>query len=350
MELATWLDQFPGGSWAQKWSASGAEDLGIEWWTLTGLKIHHGCRAAVTLMALRAVRPSYEWMAVARLKSSARRFQEVNELDDFARFHAAGGHHGLHYDARGAAVLTLVRIMITTGKAMADLTKEDFTHYIAAMRALNRPPSVHVTWLLLRDIGFLAGEEPSVQAAMAAGPPSVEAMVDRNNVACGPVRDLFVDYLKHRATTLDQNSLASVCYQLVNVFWSDLQAHDPEICSLHVSPEAAAAWKRRLQTRMTPTVYLSNLVAVRAFYLDIAEWALQEPGRWSRWAAPCPVRPHELKGHRKLSLKTTGRMHAPRGLWRRCFLCCAARHWPGGMKRRRCWPLLVPPERGRSSW
>ncbi len=28
------------------------------------------------------------------------------------------------------------------------------------------------------------------------------------------------------------------------------------------------------------------LAAVRAFYLDIAQWAMEDPGRWGPWAAP----------------------------------------------------------------
>ena len=32
------------------------------------------------------------------------------------------------------------------------------------------------------------------------------------------------------------------------------------------------------------------MMTVRAFYLDIAQWALDEPHRWARWAAPCPVK------------------------------------------------------------
>ena len=32
------------------------------------------------------------------------------------------------------------------------------------------------------------------------------------------------------------------------------------------------------------------MMTVRAFYLDIAQWALDEPHRWAQWAVPCPVR------------------------------------------------------------
>jgi hypothetical protein len=43
------------------------------------------------------------------------------------------------------------------------------------------------------------------------------------------------------------------------------------------------------------------LTPVRAFYLDLAQWAVEDPGRWARWAAPCPVGPAETiqgKAHR----------------------------------------------------
>jgi hypothetical protein len=33
---------------------------------------------------------------------------------------------------------------------------------------------------------------------------------------------------------------------------------------------------------------------VRALYLDIAQWATEEPGRWAQWAAPSPVSDVEI--------------------------------------------------------
>lgn len=310
MGLAQWLDQFHGSSWSDKWTASGVEALGLNWWTPTGLRIHHGCRAVISLMALRAVRPSYDWIAVSRLKALSRKFQEVNDLDAFAHFHAAADSDRIHPDARSAAILTLVRMMVLTGKSMEAIDKDDVLTYVAAMRKLNRPPSAHVTWQLLRAIGLLAGEAPSLREAMSAGRPSVEEMVDRYEVACRPVRDLFVDYLSHRAPALDHVSLHHVCYQVVGLFWADLETHHPGVSSFAIAPEVGAAWKRRLRARMAPEVYLGNLQALRSFYLDIAEWSLQDPKRWGRWAAPCPVQAYELKGRRKAILGVTARMHA----------------------------------------
>ncbi len=84
------------------------------------------------------------------------------------------------------------------------------------------------------------------------------------------------------------------------MFWRDLELHRPGIDSLRLPPDVAAEWKQRVltaaaagkaQTRITG---LDVLVAVRAFYLDIAEWALEDPARWGPWAAPCPLRADEL--------------------------------------------------------
>lgn len=65
-----------------------------------------------------------------------------------------------------------------------------------------------------------------------------------------------------------------------------------------------------MQSRVSQITYLKVLVMVRAFYLDLAEWALEEPERWASWASPCPVQAHELKGHSKVSRRITARLHA----------------------------------------
>jgi len=38
---------------------------------------------------------------------------------------------------------------------------------------------------------------------------------------------------------------------------------------------------------------------VRAFYMDLQSWALEEPEQWARWAAPCPTSPTDLRGFDK---------------------------------------------------
>jgi hypothetical protein len=48
---------------------------------------------------------------------------------------------------------------------------------------------------------------------------------------------------------------------------------------------------------------------VRAFYLDLAQWAIEEPGRWAAWAVPCPVGAEEIN-QRKAARHRKSRMDA----------------------------------------
>src|SRR5205807_152515 len=89
----------------------------------------------------------------------------------------------------------------------------------------------------------------------------------------------------------------------------------PGINSLHLPADVAAGWKQRVMIKTRRVVGsdgrvdlvrerrrggLQNLAAVRAFYLDIAQWAMEEPGRWGPWAAPCPVRAEDLARQKEL--------------------------------------------------
>lgn len=59
-----------------------------------------------------------------------------------------------------------------------------------------------------------------------------------------------------------------------------------------------------------------ELLRVRAFYLDIAQWAVEDPARWGPWVAPCPIgdaevqRAKELK-HRKARMDQRTRERLP---------------------------------------
>ena len=38
-----------------------------------------------------------------------------------------------------------------------------------------------------------------------------------------------------------------------------------------------------------------ELMRVRALYLDIAHWAVEDPARWGPWVAPCPITNAEIQ-------------------------------------------------------
>ena len=55
--------------------------------------------------------------------------------------------------------------------------------------------------------------------------------------------------------------------------------------------------------------YRQCLTPVRAFYLDLAQWAIEDPGRWAAWVAPCPVGEEEIN-QRKAARHRKSRMDA----------------------------------------
>jgi hypothetical protein len=85
----------------------------------------------------------------------------------------------------------------------------------------------------------------------------------------------------------------------------------------------AAAWKQRITTKTTRSRSaggdvteanasrvnaFDHLVTVRAFYLDLAQWAADDPARWGPWAAPCPVRDTDIAQRGKERSRRKSRM------------------------------------------
>ena len=68
---------------------------------------------------------------------------------------------------------------------------------------------------------FPATAPPTVRMfnSLFAGQLTVEQMVDRYDLACRPVRDLLVDYLRERQPGIDYNSLTSLATTLALWFW-----------------------------------------------------------------------------------------------------------------------------------
>ena len=105
-------------------------------------------------------------------------------------------------------------------------------------------------------------------------------------------------------------------------FWADLGAPSPRYRQPEPAPrgrdrvEAAAAHQdhgpprratRCLSLRGSPTEH--TLLAVRALYLDLARWAVEDPARWAPWAAPCPVSKADVNS-RKEERQRKSRMDA----------------------------------------
>lgn len=325
--LLDWLERFPGASWQQRWQASGADSAGFAWTdlvTVVGLQSDGQGRAQLTgavgrLIVLGAVRPSYQWLYAMRSAAVLERFHGLHDPAGFAALDALCADSGERFTAtdRRFAYCQLSRILIHNGGRLADITVEDCVQAYRAQTGYSQRQHSYWYVLLARAAILPEGSPPTVWAASRRGQLSVEELVDGYEVACRPVRDLLVDYLHERQASMDYASLRQLATKLVLLFWRDLELHEPDIDSLHLSDQMVRDWKQRLahvrygtnrvgQRRENPHTIL---MAVRAFYADLTHWALEEPSRWAQWVAPNPVGANDLRGMSKQRTRSQARMH-----------------------------------------
>lgn len=118
---------------------------------------------------------------------------------------------------------------------------------------------------------------------------------------------------------------------LAGLFWARIEALAPGIDTLQLPPEVARAWKEQLRTIKRTTTNIAGervevstprlnakdeLIRVRALYLDIAHWAVEDPARWGPWVAPCPISDAEVqkakeRKHRKARMDQRTRERLP---------------------------------------
>ncbi|HEY5857476.1 MAG TPA: site-specific integrase [Aldersonia sp.] len=244
------------------------------------------------------------------------------------------GRVGLQSQQR--ALTNVAIIMATKGGVVADVRVGDCVEFLAAAARARATTTSQLNsplfYQLLRMQGVLGPDAPAaIEMFSGRGQPSCEQLIDRYRIACRPVRDVLVDYLRERQSSMDFASLQRQAYLLGKLFWADLEAHHPGIDSLQLPRDVAAAWKQRVmfRTRTTTTPEQgqttittprldgrSVLTAVRAFYLDIAEWADDDPARWGPFAVRCPVSASDAshkkdRSHRKSRMDQRTRERMP---------------------------------------
>jgi integrase len=324
--MLDWLLDQPGDTWQDRWVASGADADGrrwrhipVSWLTARG----HGqswahdwfFRALFTAFGADVIRPSLSWLVAAQFRrgSLTNIMAHCRDADGFARLRAlCSADPDVSLAATTRTTYRASLILAAKGGAIADITIGDLLELLDAEAATlsTAPGATHLFYRLLRTMGvFGADALASLRELRTLGQRTPEQLIDRYGLACQPIRDLLVDYLKERQPALDYTSLNSLANFLGGLFWADLERHHPGIDSLHLPSEVAEAWKQRLRTVpktiraadgsttriQVPRInYRECLTPVRAFYLDLAHWAVEDPARWARWVAPCPVGSEEI--------------------------------------------------------
>lgn len=302
--ILDWLETFAGENWQDRWLISGADDAGIHW-PPPNISVYQRrmlSGGVGILIVLRAIRPSYAWLSANGLPGIYEKFRQYNQPAEFVALQP----HTVrpHATAYGAEALNLLtRIAIVTGKSLRDIDTGDLNAYRAARLASGRPcSSLPLAYEALKAIGGLSGQPATLRQAIARGQLSAAELVDRYPIVDVGIRDVLVHYLVERSAILDFSSLNVQAWILANLFWCDLERHHPGINSLRLSDQVIQGWKERLRSLPdgSPRKGVhAVLLAVRALYLDLQQWALEDPARWAEWAAPSPITEADIRGQVK---------------------------------------------------
>ncbi|MFD5786746.1 tyrosine-type recombinase/integrase [Streptomyces sp. NPDC127037] len=332
--ILSWLDGFAGTSWQERWEASPAAACPRQWaehgptWIAgaTGVSRRSLVQSGLlTLAAADVLRLPLEWLTGHRSTHLREFVEEVRDPAGFTQLEAHIAPQRWSATTGRRARLALTRILLAKGGSLADITVGDALEYATVVRTtgsnrLGGGSTLFYSWL--HELGLFPSDAPSTLRMLGrvTGQLTCEQLVDRHGVVNVPIRALLIDYLEERRHRLDYSSLDNLARTLTRNFWSDLERHHPGIASLDLPPQVATAWKERLRTRIQrrrrPDGTVEETVveradrallmmAVRAFYLDIARWSVEEPARWGPWAAPCPIKEAET-----LDTKRTKRVKA----------------------------------------
>jgi integrase len=344
LKILHWLQLHPGTSWQERWNASGAGADGTADWRdqlLDELEAagRLGPRGRdirnmlglgmVQLLGGDVIRPGLSWLVATA--SPVRIAEEMGRTRDPAGITALKQLQETSTVGKSTFAPAIERaglIMAAKGGGVSGITPGDCMELLDCCRRVfadgtrtNRHSSF--VYQLLYSAGTFPPGAPATVRMIStrfAGQLSVEQLVDRYDLACGPVRDLLVDYLRERQPGIDYATLTGLATTLALWFWKDLENRHPGIDSLKLLPDIAAGWKKRIQTRTVRTAgggeqvvvreaAADILVTVRAFYLDLTQWAHDEPARWGPWAVPCPIRGSDIQ-HQKQKSRTRARMDA----------------------------------------
>ncbi len=340
LAVLNWLQSQPGEIWQDRWLASGAETH-PDWQALVVAvgsgrsaanprsRLPHLAPGLLVLICADVIRPGLGWLlgfAPAR-RGLAAEMARTRDSAAFAELAKMCTSAAVGLQAGQQAMARIAVIMAAKGGLAGDVVVGDCVELLEVAAGMRGQQDGHahspLFYQLLRAGGHLGQDAPaSIQMFSGRGRPSCEQLIDRYRIACRPVRDVLVDYLRERQPSVDFSSLQRFAYLLGKLFWADLEAHHPGIDSLKLPRDVSAAWKQRVMTRTRTTSTaagpavttvsarldgLSVLSAVRSFYLDIAEWADDDPARWGPWAVRCPVSASDAS-HKKHRSQRKSRM------------------------------------------
>jgi len=320
-----WLHEQPGDSWQRRWLASGAgQDGRVDWRRLpigsaqatgsaSGFDEKVVATGLLSLVCADVIRPGLGWLlTTATPQRLANEMGRTRDPAGFASLTARCTARPVGESTTRVALHRIAALLAAKGGSVNEITAGDCLELLSTAAQVCIVPHQRSPYFyqLLHAVGVFGGEAaPTVAILTGQRQLSVTQLIDRCGLSSQPIRELLVDYLAERQVSIDHVSLVRLADALGRLFWRDLENHHPGIGSLRLAPPVAAAWKQRILTKTTRRTRpdgsieqvrssresaTNALAAVRTFYLDIAQWATEDPARWARWAVPCPIKPGEI--------------------------------------------------------
>lgn len=313
-KVAEHLSAFDGLTWQDRWDAAGwdtsEERLASlnpppsKSWTMTS--------GLTWLVGMRVIVPS-----VLTLRRDT--------VSDFGMIFRECQHDSLLVDVvdrlrtipttetqRHRALTELSYLLASQGIPASDLTPGALIHFHHELRKVGKGKTAYeaqvggLIWEVFHSMGrFPEGTPATIRAARHGGPRTVEEFVDYHGVRNTGVRQLLIDYINQRAALgMDYSTLRGLTGLLVRNFWCVVERINPRQEDLDLTEETYEAWRKEIDTIQTPDGPRPRegiwdlLIAVRALYLDVQAWALEDPARWGRWVTRCPIPPVASRGYK----------------------------------------------------
>jgi integrase len=312
--LAEHLSAFPGVSWQERWEASGWESS-----TTSLASLNPSPTASWTMTS------GFSWLVALRVLVPSLRVLRRTAVSDFATIFMAGQRDDslaslvsrieaapVSVAMQNRALTELAYMLAYQAIPARDITPPGIMQFGKALQEVSTAQDKHgrklagsLVWQVLADTGlFPEGTPVTMRLAAVGGRKTVTELVDTYSVRDPAVRQLLIDYVTHRAGLgMDYGTVSNLVRSLVRNFWCIVERVNPDQRDLDLDEATYATWRAEVDTVDTPEGRRPRrsiwdlLIAVRALYLDIQSWAVEDPARWGPWVARCPIPPIASKGY-----------------------------------------------------
>ena len=321
IRILDWLMRFEGDGWQARWeAANGNATVWIDQLVAQDPRAASTSRTELVgglrfLLFLRVFRPSYGFFHSYRASQFYDCAQRSLNPDMFARLDRLGHTLGMPDQQIIDGKRTLVRIMLHTGTALDEITEDDFIElrdYYHLNRSEFIPHGASQAWDLLGAAGILTSTGTLFAAVRRQGQLATAAPADSYRLRCKPMRDARP--LSRSSPSWHGLLHVSRAGHYLGEAVGGHRAPPPRDQFAAPATRGGRSGKQRVQTvteRDGSTHprrgHLAILVRVRAFYLDIQEWALEDAS-WAECAVPCPST-GDTDGMVKQRKSTTAAMH-----------------------------------------